>query len=227
VRGWRRKNSNISGSVQSDVYTFSVVNCSGSSSACGTASLSAAGNAAIAITGSPIQSITAKGDVDTFLEFSITSPIQNITSFSFSITGCGGNTGVGGSCAGTGATDYTSTQVYLYSDSGFTNQINSAPTVAISATSPNVMTASVSQNFAALTTVYVKVDIKSNVTSSTVLASLYSVTLSVPEPASAALLAFSLVGFVTLRRRRRYPPLLVAVAPSVRPTLSCPVLAGG
>jgi hypothetical protein len=180
----------------------------------------AAGQRGIVITGNgggPIEgvsggSISTPAVVDTFLKFSVTSALQNVSSLSFNVTACGGTAGPGGNpgvinstaCPNTVDDDVAGTTIKTYRSDGTTQLAQtSLSTWNDEPSGSNVMSGT--QTFSAQQTVYVTLDLAANAAGGyssydSVVFSLNSV--AVPEPASGAVFVLGLAGLAALRRRR-------------------------
>jgi hypothetical protein len=186
-------------------YTWNIVQCTGYACTSSIGQFTAlTGQEGISITGAaggPIETISSAGSVDTFLEFAVTSPIKNTSALGFSMAVCGGNTGASG-CSGTTFNDQATTAVTSYNSASLSAGSQLAQTNMNSWSLPaTASTLAATQYFASQSTVWVTFDLKA--ISNGGLAGIYSVSVSVPEPASGAVFALGLAGIAALRRRRR------------------------
>jgi hypothetical protein len=170
---------------------------------CGVSSFTLGSNGESIVISGPggVLASVSGGFVDTFLQFTVTSPVYGVTSFGTSVTGCGGNSTVSG-CSATLSSDTATTQIYANTNSSFTGTSLGTSSVQFTSSNPTASTISNTSDFTpAVSTFYVKMDLSTQAT--TGYASFDSVTLSVPEPASWAVFGFGLTGLGVLRRRRR------------------------
>jgi len=175
------------------------------------ATLSGSASGSNGSTGSPnyVFESTTTGVVDTFLLFSITSPIQS-TSVGIYATGCGDNiTGCNNNSsnnasatatvtAATAMSSYALSGTYLGPSSGVSSAFNSANTSATAISTTDTFSSAVPGS----STFYVLVDLKVNVSTGTSYAAFDSVTLTVPEPVTWTVFALGLAGLGVARRRR-------------------------
>ena len=176
------------------------------------ATLSGSASGSNGSTGSPnyVFEATTTGVVDTFLLFSITSPIQS-TSVGIYATGCGDNiTGCNGNSssssasatatvtAATAMSSYALSGTYLGPSSGVSSVFNSTNTSATAISATDTFSSAVPGS----STFYVLVDLKVNVSTGTSYAAFDSVTLTVPEPVTWTVFALGLTGLGVVRRRR-------------------------
>jgi len=191
--------------------TFTLTTCTNKqgTGACGVGTMTLTANGqGIAITGASggkIESVTT-GTVDTFLQFTVTAPIQAVASFGVIATGCGNNPTVTGCSASNSPLDAAGTTVYASTDQTF-SVINLA-TEPINFNGTTTTSVSATSIFTPVSTFYVKMDITAQILSGTGYASFDSMTVMVPEPASWAVFGLGLVGFGLLRRRRACPDRL-------------------
>ena len=193
--------------------TFTVQSGAGTSP-CGVSSFTLGSNGESIVISGPggVLASVSGGFVDTFLQFTVTSPVHGVTSFGTSVTGCGGNPTVTG-CSATLSSDTAATQIYSNTNSSFTGTSLGTSSVQFNAGNPTASTISNTSEFSTQSTFYVKMDLSTQAT--TGYASFDAVTLSVPEPASWAVFGFGLTGLGMLRRRRRRLSRL-AILPGAR-----------
>jgi hypothetical protein len=157
--------------------------------------------------GGVLESTTSKGTVDTFLQFTVTAPIQNsISSFGIAVTGCAGNQSIPACSASTGSGS-AGTTIYANTAADLSGTVLAANPVQFSG-SANTTVAQVAatNDFATnQTTFYVQMDLSVSgpAFNGGGYASFDAITLEVPEPASWAVLVFGLAGLGMLRRRQR------------------------